>query len=320
MQHRSFLFHIVLLSLLASFGGGCQPGEVKPATFPPDAEEELFSAAELSRALGMKLQRTGRGMVRLTSRRHTVLLYPGEGGAFVDGKKVGSPDDVMRFGRETYVTRRLARAIRAAIPDGAAPTFPAPPAAPVRPPGRKSFGVVLLDAGHGGEDPGAISRSGLREKHVVLPVTLYLADRLRARGVDVKLTRSSDRFLSLDERVAQANRLQPDLFLSLHADAVRNRSIYGATVYVPRREGTSSRSYQAGRLLTAALARVSSGRRGMRTHPKNLRVLEYTTCPAVLVELGFLTNGTEEQLLGSSEYQQRLADALAEAIVQFLRG
>ncbi|MBN1941988.1 MAG: N-acetylmuramoyl-L-alanine amidase [Phycisphaerae bacterium] len=317
MLYRIFALLVLFLPLVASVGG-CEQNNVRTANFPVTADDEPLRATELARTLDMKVDRAGRGMTRLSDARNVVLLFPAAGGAYVNGKSVGTPDDVMVFGGETYVTRRLVKTLRARL----LPASPRPAPQPVAPPApiaAKSLGTVLLDAGHGGEDPGAIARTGLREKDVVLPVTLELARRLQERGATVKLTRSSDVFVTLDGRVEQANRVRPDLFLSIHADASPNRSVRGATVYVPRREGTSSRSYQAGRAIVGALGAVSSGGRGMRTHEKNLRVLERTTCPAVLVELGFLTNGNEEQLLASSYYQRRLAEALCQAVVQYLR-
>lgn len=95
-------------------------------------------------------------------------------------------------------------------------------------------GVVILDPGHGGRDPGAVGRTlGLLEKDVALDVSQRVARMLRERGVEVSMTRTTDVFLELDERVAIANRVQPDLFVSIHADAAENRSAHGSTVFYP---------------------------------------------------------------------------------------
>ena len=96
----------------------------------------------------------------------------------------------------------------------------APPAA-AAPPDR--FDVVVIDAGHGGHDEGAVGRSGLLEKDLVLDISKRLAKRLTERGITVVLTRDGDRYLSLEERTAVANDTRADLFLSIHANAATSR-------------------------------------------------------------------------------------------------
>jgi N-acetylmuramoyl-L-alanine amidase len=101
--------------------------------------------------------------------------------------------------------------------------------------------VVALDPGHGGEDPGAVGPSGLREKDVVLAIALQLRDRLNARpGMRVMLTRDADFFVPLQERVRKARRVQADLFVSLHADAFLTPQARGASVFALSQSGASS--------------------------------------------------------------------------------
>jgi N-acetylmuramoyl-L-alanine amidase len=108
------------------------------------------------------------------------------------------------------------------------------------PPGRARDIIVAVDAGHGGEDPGAIGRRGTREKNV----TLAIAKRLKASidrepGMRAVLTRSGDYFISLRERIRRARREQADMFVSVHADSVRDRSVAGSSVYVLSARGAS---------------------------------------------------------------------------------
>ena len=127
----------------------------------------------------------------------------------------------------------------------AVPAVPAAPAAPhiVRPehmPDGRDI-VVAVDAGHGGEDPGASGRSGTHEKDVVLAVARALAARLNQRpGMRAVLTRDSDRLIDLRERMERARSAHADLFVSIHADAVRDRAIAGASVYTLSYRGASS--------------------------------------------------------------------------------
>jgi N-acetylmuramoyl-L-alanine amidase len=101
--------------------------------------------------------------------------------------------------------------------------------------------VVALDPGHGGEDPGAIGPSGLREKDVVLQIALQLRDRINAQpNMRAMLTRDADFFVPLHERVRKARRVQADLFVSIHADAFMNPEARGASVFALSESGASS--------------------------------------------------------------------------------
>ncbi len=121
---------------------------------------------------------------------------------------------------------------------------PAPQPAPVTAEERRRVDrlvIVALDPGHGGEDPGAVGPTGLREKDVVLAVALQLRDRLNAvPGMRVMMTRDADFFVPLHERVRKARRVQADLFVSIHADAFFRREARGASVFALSTRGASS--------------------------------------------------------------------------------
>ncbi|MBI5722207.1 MAG: N-acetylmuramoyl-L-alanine amidase [Burkholderiales bacterium] len=138
-------------------------------------------------------------------------------------------------------------------PRAPAPTAPAPvpmTPAPPRPPAPPTAAerqrverliIVAIDPGHGGEDPGAIGPTGLREKDVVLALALELRERLNAvSGMRAMLTRESDHFVPLWDRVRKARRVQADLFVSLHADAFMRREARGASVFALSTRGASS--------------------------------------------------------------------------------
>ncbi len=138
---------------------------------------------------------------------------------------------------------RVASPVAAAA--AAEPVVPAATVPPhvVRPehmPGSRDI-VVAVDAGHGGDDPGASGQSGTHEKDVVLAIAQALAARLNQRpGMRAVLTRDSDRLIDLRERFERARSAHADLFVSIHADAVRDRSIAGASVYTLSYRGASS--------------------------------------------------------------------------------
>jgi N-acetylmuramoyl-L-alanine amidase len=124
-----------------------------------------------------------------------------------------------------------------------APAMPAPPLKPTPEQQRKvdRLVIVALDPGHGGEDPGAVGPSGLREKDVVLSVARQLRDRLNTEpGVRAYLTRDADFFVPLAERVRKARRVQADLFISIHADAFFTPAARGASVFALSQGGASS--------------------------------------------------------------------------------
>ena len=134
----------------------------------------------------------------------------------------------------------------ASAPPPAATTTPAPPPPPMPPSAEQRQRVdrliiVALDPGHGGEDPGAIGPTGLREKDVVLAIALQLRDRLNALpGMRVMMTRDADFFVPLHERVRKARRVQADLFVSIHADAFFRPEARGASVFALSTSGATS--------------------------------------------------------------------------------
>ena len=144
---------------------------------------------------------------------------------------------------------KAATAAAPSAPNVAVPTAPtaAATSAPVQPPTASErqrvdrLTIVALDPGHGGEDPGAIGPTGLREKDVVLAVALALREKLNALpGMRVMLTRDADFFVPLHERVRKARRVQADLFVSIHADAFMRPEARGASVFALSTKGASS--------------------------------------------------------------------------------
>ena len=138
----------------------------------------------------------------------------------------------------------------------------------------------------------------------------------RAAGVDVILTRRSDKFIDLNERAEVANRARADVFVSIHADSSPNTRAYGFTVYVARQ--ASRNSLILARAIERRLRDTGVVSRGVRK--ANYRVLVRTACPAVLVELGYLSNVSEAAKLLQKDYRRNLASAISEGIVDYLQG
>lgn len=174
--------------------------------------------------------------------------------------------------------------------------------------------VVMLDPGHGGKDPGAIGIGGLREKDIVLPISLEVASLLEQQGVQAVLTRSDDRFISLAGRVEMAERARSNLFVSIHANAI--------SASRPDVNGLETYYHQLGRELAqtvhkSVLQSVEIGDR--RVRQARFYVLRNTSMPSILVETGFVTGYQDAAKLKEPEHRSRMARAIAQGILQYVR-
>jgi N-acetylmuramoyl-L-alanine amidase len=178
----------------------------------------------------------------------------------------------------------------------------------------KTFKTVVVDAGHGGKDTGAYRRYGPPEKIVALDVAQRLERKLRESQIKTVMTRSSDVFIPLNDRVAIENAQKSAIFVSIHFNDSRRRGIRGFETYYH-----SSASFDlANRIQEKLMTIPRSANRGI--HTANFRVLRLATCPAVLVECGFLSNRSEGSQARDWEYRELLADRIAEAIVEHRYG
>ena len=225
-------------------------------------------------------------------------------------------------------------------------------------PKRDEKTIIMIDPGHGGVDPGAISRSGVWEKHIVLAFSKELRRQLLATGkFDVRLTRHRDVFIRLRQRIAKARAAGADLFLSIHADSIHNRRVRGTSVYtlskrasdkeaaaLARKENksdliagvdlkqqssdvvnilidlaqreTMNESAVFAKQLVLELAKVRKMLRN--THRfAGFAVLKAPDVPSVLIELGYLSNRTDEKLLLDPKQHRRMASSMTRAIQRY---
>src|SRR5256714_3314066 len=174
----------------------------------------------------------------------------------------------------------------------------------------KSFKTVVVDAGHGGKDNGAYRRFGGAEKLATLDVAKRLSRRLRESDLKTVMTRSTDVFIPLEQRVAIENAQKNSIFVSIHFNDSRRRGIHGFETYYH-----SANSYDLAHRIQSKLMTIPrSANRGV--HTANFRVLRLAKYPAVLVECGFLSNRYEGGEARDSDYRAALADRIAEAIVE----
>ncbi len=177
--------------------------------------------------------------------------------------------------------------------------------------------VVVVDAGHGGYDPGAIGVNGVEEKDITLAVAqLVRMEALNDPRVDIVLTRSTDVFVDLADRIEQANRLGAALYISLHVNAYYDGSVCGVETYVDKDEPRNGDSIQLANLLQKRLVEATAARdRGVRRASLYLSGAEM---PAALVEMGFITQAQECASLRSLSTQRAIASAVYEAILAAL--
>lgn len=200
-------------------------------------------------------------------------------------------------------------------PAGLRPLPPKPIVKPAVPSRALAGATIVVDAGHGGHDPGAKGVSALPEKRINLSIAMKLAGLLRARGARVVTTRDTDVFIPLDARAATADHTRADLFISIHADSSQKSSVSGTTIYMAR--NASDQGEHAARCIAVALQRAGIECRGV--HGAGFRVLVGHSRPAVLVECGFLTNYGDAQRLSTSAYQSRVAEAIADGVADHFK-
>jgi len=174
----------------------------------------------------------------------------------------------------------------------------------------RTFDTVVIDAGHGGYDDGAKSRWGGREKNNTLAVAQKLEPKLRAAGFKTVMTRSTDEFVELNDRAAISNRQKNCIFVSIHFNDSRSRRIRGTEVYykAPVAQPLASR------VISRIAAIPGCSPRFVKT--ANFRVLRLNRYPAVLVECGYLSNRGEGGLCSSVKQQEKLAEAIADALIE----
>ncbi len=178
---------------------------------------------------------------------------------------------------------------------------------------------IFIDPGHGGPDPGAVG-NGVIEEFVNLNVSLELARLLREAGFEVSLYRTTsdegvleNKNADLRNRAQKANNFGADYFISIHTNSSTNPNAQGVEAYVYRLGTTSERLAQS--IVDAVSNDLGSVNRGVMQ--ANFAVLRRTNMPAVLVELGYLTNSTEALNLNSPAWQKAVAASIFQGIVNY---
>jgi N-acetylmuramoyl-L-alanine amidase len=192
---------------------------------------------------------------------------------------------------------------------------------------------VVIDPGHGGSDTGAIGTRGTKEKDLVLDIANRIEKHLESYGVNTKLTRGKDSFLRLSARTAKADKLGADILVSVHLNSARNPDTEGIETYTlpaaghPSTAGndddktySGNKNDKANTLLAyhvhkQMLALCGGADRGIR-HAR-FDVLQNASCPAILVECGFISNKGEEAKLQQAEHREKIAKGITRGVLLY---
>ena len=199
--------------------------------------------------------------------------------------------------------------------------------------------TVVIDCGHGGEDCGAVGCYNIKEKDVSLPIGLEVAQLLRDKGITVQLARDADCTVALDTRTSFANGNDADLFVSIHANSAKSKETAGVETYcvapglfcpvfrdsvawncVEKKDTKSNRLAHC--VHNAVIHTLRTVRKDIvDRHVRHAvpQVLVGTTMPAILIEIGFLTNAQEAMLLASRSYQKQVARGISRGILTYLQ-
>jgi len=180
--------------------------------------------------------------------------------------------------------------------------------------GNSNNHVIVVDAGHGGKDPGASSADGLKEKDVNLDIALKLNNLLQNAGYETHMTRTNDSYPENMDRAAMANNLNADIFVSIHSNAFTNNTAVNGTevLYYPKEQ-----SKELAQCIHDSIMReIGPTDRGIIPRP-NLIVLKHTKMPAVIVETAFLTNPNDANKLRNNEFKNKMAKAIFDGIENY---
>ena len=171
---------------------------------------------------------------------------------------------------------------------------------------------IVLDPGHGGRDIGASGQKGTIEKDITLKTAIKIKSGLEQVGADVKITRDGDNYTSLDDRVEMAAKHQADLFISIHYDAFETNDVHGMTSYYYRKEDQKIAEY-----IHQQIFKVDISTRNRGVSFGDYYVLRENKVPAVLLELGYLSNAEDEALINTDDFQNKVTTGIVEGVIRY---
>jgi len=172
--------------------------------------------------------------------------------------------------------------------------------------------VIILDPGHGGEDEGC-AREGVREKDINLSIAKLVQSKLEALGYQVLMIRDEDTYIAKEDRVKYANESQADIYVSIHQNASEDMSVSGMEVWYEGEDGSRDNKRLAQLIQQQMIQNTGASERELRGDA-DFHVTGKTTMPACLIETGFLSNAEERGNLITDEYQEKIAEGIAQGI------
>ena len=185
----------------------------------------------------------------------------------------------------------------------------------------KNERVVVIDPGHGGLDGGKVGVNGVEEKEVNLKISLKIKDILKQENISVVMTRTEDERLAetqvedLKARVSLMNEEKPALVVSIHQNSYHEESVHDAQVFY---YADSTESERAAGIIQEALKEIDPDNTKAAKPNRTYYILKKTEVPVVIAECGFLSNYEEAEKLADEEYRQKLAEAVAKGILEYI--
>ena len=326
---------------------------------PDISDSDYVSLVEIQSAFGLEVAVDPvTHLHQIRGKNIRAALCPGMARAFLNGSYPVLGRPVVYLHGQLLVPSDFTRLLRRASP--------LPNVEPVRTPltpqvkaVERASRTILLDPGHGGNDPGASGRGGLREKEVVLDVALRLKRMLEMKGHKVLMSRSGDTYPTLSQRTRLCKQKQPDLFVSIHINSVDSRSVTGVETFLsvsPLKLGAGGKeppklgdlrprigpeelkldgdtrafvydlyfqefhaeSRRLAQSIQSALVKGLPGEPDRKVKQRDLFVVRWSQAPAVLVELGFVSNAGTEKKMRTSAHRVKMAQALLNGIENYL--
>jgi N-acetylmuramoyl-L-alanine amidase len=368
MIRKNFLLHIVACLGAAGACATASAAQLRSIDLSATADSAVITLAltDGPAARVFTLDNPDRAVIDLPRTHADHVLVPAGSGLVTDVRVGQQPGGTLRLVlelrsavtvRSSAATGKAGRQLTVSLGEPAAIAADSGPKTvrAAHAPGDGDRDVIIaVDAGHGGIDPGAIGHGGTREKDVTLAIARALAERIDGEpGMRAVLTRDRDEFLELRDRIQRAHAAHADMFISVHADSIADRSISGASIYILSVHGASSEaarelaegqnaadlmsgalpeggaaapvvldlvqqesiglSATAAERVVAALESVGEVRKA-QVQRAGFVVLKSPAIPSMLVETAYISNPTEERRLRNTEQQLRLADAIASGV------
>ncbi|WP_179861645.1 N-acetylmuramoyl-L-alanine amidase family protein [Bacillus pseudomycoides] len=174
--------------------------------------------------------------------------------------------------------------------------------------------VIVIDPGHGGNDPGSIGPKGTKEKDITLKTAKNIQQKLEEKGITVILTREDDTFIPLKNRVAIAQNKSADIFLSIHYDGFTTNDVKGVTTYYYKglKEQTLAHTIHEN-----LFKHIQSKDRGVKSG--DYYVLRENQKPSILLELGYITNPEDEERMNSQQFQADVASGIVNGVIEYFK-